>query len=333
MHPFLVLSLAILTCSAAISLALAMKPFLPFFNGPAVALLLRRAVPAARITTRLFGQLGVSDLVARCLARTGFVIPSTRDPTPSQTQPSSIQEVRHMSSTYKRLWLRTRRVLVKASVNVLRRRAASVSLPSWAMGFSIHRSAVTPSGFTPVIFAARPPLDRISITRPSTLTGYRALWLLVCSSFVYPAQTSLSFDPSAPKSCVSCCQDSDRGLRYPYKSVVQALTAESVQKGVRTTWRRLNLSKKQFIFEMCWEGQVVLGDDCGCVSPRSSCWPVDMVPARRTLFHAGDGGSALAVQSFVAPRNTFRQILSSVNVFGILLACSMRHVPRVPRFW
>ncbi|TLD04201.1 hypothetical protein E2P81_ATG10516 [Venturia nashicola] len=175
MHPFLVLSLAILTCSAAIPLALTVKPFLLCFNGPAVALLPRRAVPAVRITTRLFGQLGVSGLAARCLARAGFVIPSTREPTPSQTQPAHLREIRPVPPTYKWLWLKTRRVLVKASVNVLRRRAASVSLPSWALGFSIRRSAVTPSGFTPVVFAARPPLNRISTTRSPTLTDHRAL--------------------------------------------------------------------------------------------------------------------------------------------------------------
>lgn len=167
MHPFLVLSLAILTCSAAIPLALAMKPFLSCFNGTAVALLLRRAVPAVRLTSRLFGQLGVSDLVMRFLTRAGFVTPPARDATPSstqtwQTKPSSPRESRPVPSPYKWLWLRTRRVLVKASLNIFRRRAASVSLPSWALSLSISRSPVASSGLTSMIFAARPPLNRNS---------------------------------------------------------------------------------------------------------------------------------------------------------------------------
>lgn len=190
MHPFLVLSLAILTCSAAILLAHATKPFLLCFDGPTVGLLLRRTLPAVSLVGRLCRRVGISGLVARCLNWADLASPSTRETTPShagpsQRQPSSTQDVRPETSPYGWLWLRTKRVLVKASLNVLRQQFRAVSLPSWALGLSIRRNPATSSGLSTMVFAVGP--SQLCDSSSSVLTEYRAASLLDCSLCPYPA--------------------------------------------------------------------------------------------------------------------------------------------------
>lgn len=192
MHPFLVFSLAILTCSAAILLAHATKPFLLCFDGPTVGSLLRRTLPVVGLIggfLRRFG-ISVSDLAARCLNWADLASPSTRETTPSHAassrcQPSSTQHVRPETSLYGWLWLRTKRVLVKASLNVLHQQIRAVSLPSWALGLSIRRNPATSSGLTTVVVAVGP--SQLRDYSSSMLTEYRAASLLDCSLCPYPA--------------------------------------------------------------------------------------------------------------------------------------------------
>lgn len=191
MHPFLVLSVAILTCSTAALLAHATKPFLLCFDGPTVGSLLRRTLPAVGLMGRLFRRFDISDLAARFLHWADLASPLTRETTPSHAKPSprrqasSTEDVRPETSLYGWLWLRTRRVLVKASLNVLRRQIRALSLPSWALGLSIRRNPATLSGLTTVIFAVGP--SQLHGSSSSRLTEHRAASLLDCSLCPYPA--------------------------------------------------------------------------------------------------------------------------------------------------
>jgi hypothetical protein len=165
MHPFLVLSLAILTCSAAILLAHATKPLLLSFDGLSVDSLLHRALPAALgLWGRLSRRSSVSDLASRILHWVNLASPSTCNTTPPDKEPShheplSTHDIRPEPPRYEWLWLRTKRVFVKAFLNVVRRQIRTVSLPSWALSLSIRRTRATSSGLTTAIFAA-------GLTRP-----------------------------------------------------------------------------------------------------------------------------------------------------------------------
>lgn len=191
MHPFFVLSLAVLTCSAAILLAHATKPFLLSFDGLAVDSLLRRAVPATfGLLGRFSRRCSVSDLTSKILRWTNLGSSPTCNTTsssneqPSQDEPPPAQDVRPETPRYEWLWLKTKRVFVKAFLNVLRRQVRTVSLPSWALGLSVRCTRANPSGLTTVIFAAGVPHPHSPTT---TLTVSRGLWWLGYSSYPYPA--------------------------------------------------------------------------------------------------------------------------------------------------
>lgn len=191
MHPFLVFSLAVLTCSTAVLLAHTTKPFLLCFDGPTAGSLLRRTLPAVGLMGRLFKRSGISDLAARCLHWADLASSLTREATPSHArpsprrQPSSTEDVRRETSPYGWLWLRTRRVLVKASLNVLRQQIRALSLPSWALGLSVRRNPATLSGLTTVVFAVGP--SQLHYSSSSRLTENRAASLLGCSLCPCPA--------------------------------------------------------------------------------------------------------------------------------------------------
>lgn len=193
MHPFLVSCLVVLTCSAAILLAHATKPFLLSFDGLPVDSLLRRALPAAfGLLGRLSRRSSVSDLTSKILHWVNLASPSTPsacnttppDKEASQYEPPLTQDARPQPPRYEWLWLKTKRVFVKAFLNVLRRQIRTVSLPSWALGLSIRRTRATPSGLTTMIFAAGLP-HHCSPT--SMLTVSRGLWWPGYSLYPCPA--------------------------------------------------------------------------------------------------------------------------------------------------
>jgi hypothetical protein len=140
----------------------ATKPLSLCFNGLTVDSLLRLALPAVGLLDRLSRRSGVSDLTSRILQWVNLASPSASDTAPShsetsQREPPPIQNVRPDAPRYEWLWLKTKRVFVKAFLNVLRRQIRTVSLPSWALGLSIRRSPATSSGLTTMVFAAGLP--------------------------------------------------------------------------------------------------------------------------------------------------------------------------------
>jgi hypothetical protein len=162
MHPFFVLFLAILTCSGAVLLAHATKPLLLCFDGLTVESLLRLALPAFGLLGRLSRQSGASDLASQILQWMNLARPPAHGTAPShnetsQREPPLTQDVRPEPTRYEWLWLKTKRVFVKAFLNVLRRQIRTVGLPSWALGLSIRRIPVTTSGLTSMVFAAGLP--------------------------------------------------------------------------------------------------------------------------------------------------------------------------------
>lgn len=170
MHPFLMFTLAILTCSAAVLLAHATKPILLSFDGLPVDSVLRRALPAAvGLWGRLSGRSSVSDLAPKILHWVNLASPSTCNATPpekgpSHDEPPSTRDVRPERPRYEWLWLKTKRVFIKAFLNVLRRQIRTVSLPSWMLSLSIHRTRATSYGLTTTVFAAG--LHIIVVQRP-----------------------------------------------------------------------------------------------------------------------------------------------------------------------
>lgn len=163
MHPFLVLGLAVLTCSAAALLAHTTKPILLPLDGLTADALLRRALLAAvGIWGRLCRQSSLPELTSKILHFVHATGPSTHKTPPpdrqlSQHEPSLAQDVRSEPSRYEWLWLRAKRVFAKAFWNVLRRQIRTMSFPTWALGFSIRRTRAMPSGLTTMVFAAGLP--------------------------------------------------------------------------------------------------------------------------------------------------------------------------------
>jgi hypothetical protein len=183
MHPFLVLPLAILTCTAAILLAHATKPLLLSFDGLPVDSVLRRGLPAALgLWARLSGRSGVSDLASKILHWVNLASPPTCNTTapekePLCHEPPSTHDVRHLPPRYEWLWVKTKRVFVKAFWNVLRRQIRTVSLPSWALSLSISRTRAASSGLTTTIFAAGlphpcSPTFMLTVSRGALWPGY-----------------------------------------------------------------------------------------------------------------------------------------------------------------
>jgi hypothetical protein len=188
MHPFLVLSLAALTCSAAILLAHATKPLLLCFDELTVDSLLRLALSAVELLCRLSRRSGVSDITSRILQWVNIGSPSASDTAPphsetSQREPPSTQDVRPHHPRYEWLWLKTKRVFIKAVLKVIRRQVRTVGLPSWALGISIRRNSATSSGVTTVVFAAGLPRPCSAM---SMLTVSRDAWWLGFSSYPCP---------------------------------------------------------------------------------------------------------------------------------------------------
>ena len=189
MHSFIVLSLAILTCSAAILLAHATKPFLLFFDGLTVRSLLRRALPATvELCGRLYRRPGGSDLASKISHWLNLAsrLNCNRAPPaeePSKQEPSSIQDLLVESPSYGWLWLKVRRVFVKAFLNVLRRRIGTLSLPSWSLRLSFRPKRVTSSSVMTTIFAAcsshcLSPTSMLTVAA----TGMRHNWTTCCIS-------------------------------------------------------------------------------------------------------------------------------------------------------
>jgi hypothetical protein len=190
MHLFLVLCLAILTCSAAALLTHTTKPILLSLDGLTADALLRRALPAAvELWSRSCRQSSLPELTSKILHFVHLAGPSTHKTTPpdgqlSQHEPSMTQDVRAEPSRYRWLWLKTKRVFVKAFWNVLRRQIRTMSFPTWALGLSIRRTRAMPSGLTTMVFAAGPPH---CCTPTSMLTGSRGLCWLGYSLYPCPA--------------------------------------------------------------------------------------------------------------------------------------------------
>lgn len=190
MHPFLVLCLAILTCSAAALLAHTTKPFLLSSDGLTADTLLRRALPAAvELWSRSCRQSSLPALTSKILHFVHPAAPSTHNTTPpdgqlSQHEPSLTQDVRPEPSRYEWLWPKAKRVFAKAFWNVLRRQIRTMSFPTWALGLSVRRTRAMPSGLTTMVFAAGPTLYCTPI---SMLTGCRGLCWSDCSLYPCPA--------------------------------------------------------------------------------------------------------------------------------------------------
>jgi hypothetical protein len=178
-----------LTCSVAILLAHATKPLSLCFNELTVDSLLRLILPAVGLLNRLSRRSGVSDLTSRILQWLNPANPSARDTAPShsetsQLEPPTTQDVQPDAPRYEWLWLKTKRIFVKAFLNVLRRQIRTVSLPSWALDLSIRRSPAISSGLTAIAFAAGLPHLRSLI---SVLTIPRDVCWLGYSSYPSPA--------------------------------------------------------------------------------------------------------------------------------------------------
>lgn len=190
MHPFLVLCLAILTCSAAALLAHTTRPFLLSSDGLTADTLLRRALPAVvELWSRSCRQSSLPALTSKILHFVHPAAPSTHNTTPpdgqlSQHEPSLTQDVRPEPSRYEWLWVKTKRVFAKAFWNVLRRQIRTMSFPTWALGLSIRRTRAMPSGLTTMMFAASLPHHCALM---SMLTGCRGLCWSGCSLYPCPA--------------------------------------------------------------------------------------------------------------------------------------------------
>lgn len=190
MHPFLVLCLAILTCSAAALLAHTTRPFLLSSDGLTADTLLRRALPAVvELWSRSCRQSSLPALTSKILHFVHPAAPSTHNTTPpdgqlSQHEPSLTQDVRPEPSRYEWLWVKTKRVFAKAFWNILRRQIRTMSFPTWALGLSIRRTRAMPSGLTTMMFAASLPHHCALM---SMLTGCRGLCWSGYSLYPCPA--------------------------------------------------------------------------------------------------------------------------------------------------
>ncbi|KAM0714554.1 hypothetical protein Q7P37_009850 [Cladosporium fusiforme] len=154
MHPFCFLSLTVVTCGVGFVLAQRAIPGMTYLDISAVCSLLRRAT---RLTT--FSDLkltldGSLELAVGAIRRWNVMSSLASDTGPSQNESPDDASTRNLDVTSRWLWLKLKRVLVKTSLNFLRRRTNVTRLCSLKPGALRGHLPKVSVNFTPTLFAA-----------------------------------------------------------------------------------------------------------------------------------------------------------------------------------